>query len=87
LPFLAPVILAYRLVVSLQSRASAEEIKNEVLANVRWWAASRSRTAAGTRRRPELVPDCAKGTPLDQAGNIDTGRASMVSWLQERAAR
>lgn len=32
------------------------------------------------------VPDYAKGTPLDQASSIDTGRAALVSWLQERGA-
>src|SRR4029077_1732588 len=33
------------------------------------------------------VPDYAKGTPLDQAGSSDTGRAALVSWPQERGAR
>ncbi|MBV9603251.1 MAG: ankyrin repeat domain-containing protein [Chloroflexi bacterium] len=53
--------------------------------------------AGGQRRAAELllahgadlnwVPDYAKGTPLDQAGSIDTGRAALVTWLQERGAR
>jgi ankyrin repeat protein len=53
--------------------------------------------AGGQRRAAELlfahgadlnwIPDYAKGTPLDQAGSIDTGRQALVSWLQERGAR
>jgi uncharacterized protein len=52
--------------------------------------------AGGQRRTAELllahgadlnwVPDYAKGTPLDQAGSIDTGRGALVSWLRERGA-
>jgi hypothetical protein len=67
--------------------ANAEEI------NSAFWQAC----SGGQRRAAELllargadlnwVPDYAKGTPLDQAGNIDTGRAALVSWLQERGAR
>jgi uncharacterized protein len=67
--------------------ASPEEINNA------FWQAC----AGGQRRAAELllahgadltwVPDHAKGTPLDQAGSIDTGRAALVSWLQERGAR
>jgi ankyrin repeat protein len=67
--------------------ANAEEINNA------FWQAC----AGGQRRAAELllahgadlnwVPDYAKGTPLDQAGSIDTGRAALVSWLQERGAR
>jgi ankyrin repeat protein len=67
--------------------ASPDEIKNA------FWQAC----AGGQRRAAELllahgadlnwVPDYAKGTPLDQAGGIDTGRAALVSWLQERGAR
>jgi hypothetical protein len=67
--------------------ASSEEIKHA------FWQAC----AGGQRRAAELllahgadlnwVPDYAKGTPLDQAGSIDTGRAALVSWLQERGAR
>ena len=66
--------------------ASAEEINNA------FWQAC----AGGQRRAAELlvahgadlnwVPEYASGTPLDQAGNIDTGRAALVSWLQERGA-
>lgn len=53
--------------------------------------------AGGQRRAAELllahgadlnwVPDYAKSTPLDQARSIDTGRAALVSWLEERSAR
>ena len=67
--------------------AGPEEINNA------FWQAC----AGGQRRAAELllahgadlnwVPDYARGTPLDQAGNIDTGRAALVSWLQERGAR
>jgi len=67
--------------------ASPEEINNA------FWQAC----AGGQRRVAELllahgadlnwVPDYAKGTPLDQAHSIDTGRAALVSWLQERGAR
>ena len=67
--------------------ASPEEINNA------FWQAC----AGGQRRAAELllahgavlnwVPDYAKGTPLDQASSIDTGRAALVSWLQERGAR
>jgi ankyrin repeat protein len=66
---------------------SPEEINNA------FWQAC----AGGQRRAAELllahgadlnwVPDYAKGTPLDQAGSSDTGRAALVSWLQERGAR
>jgi ankyrin repeat protein len=67
--------------------ASPEEINNA------FWQAC----AGGQRRAAELllahggelnwIPDYARGTPLDQAGSIDTGRAALVSWLQERGAR
>jgi uncharacterized protein len=67
--------------------ASPEEINNA------FWQAC----AGGQRRAAELlmahgadlnwVPDYAKGTPLDQARSIDTGRAALVSWLNERGAR
>jgi len=67
--------------------ASPAEINNA------FWQAC----AGGQRRAAELllahgadlnwVPDYAKGTPLDQAGSIDTGRAALVSWLRERGAR
>jgi hypothetical protein len=53
--------------------------------------------AGGQRRAAELllahgadlnwVPDYAKGTPLDQARTIDTGRSALVSWLEEYGAR
>jgi ankyrin repeat protein len=33
------------------------------------------------------VPDYAKGTPLDVAGSIDTGREALARWLRERGAR
>jgi len=66
--------------------ASPEEINNA------FWQAC----AGGQRRVAELllahgadlnwVPDYAKGTPLDQAHSIDTGRAALVSLLQERGA-
>jgi len=67
--------------------ASPEEV------NGAFWQAC----AGGQRRAAELllahgadlnwVPDYARGTPLDQAGRIDTGRAALVTWLQERGAR
>ena len=67
--------------------ASPEEINNA------FWQAC----AGGQRRVAELllthgadlnwVPDYARGTPLDQARSIGTGRAALVSWLQERDAR
>jgi len=67
--------------------ASREEIHNA------FWQAC----AGGQRRAAELllahgadlnwVPNYTKGTPLDQAGSIDTGRAALVSWLRERGAR
>ena len=67
--------------------ASPEEINNA------FWQAC----AGGQRRAAELllahgadlnwVPDYAKGTPLDQARSIDTGRSALVSWLEERGAR
>jgi ankyrin repeat protein len=67
--------------------ASAEEINNAFF----------QACAGGQRRAAELllahgadlnwVPDYAKGTPLDQAGSIDTGRSALVSWLKERGAR
>jgi hypothetical protein len=67
--------------------ASSEEINNA------FWQAC----AGGQRRTAELllargadlnwVPGYAKGTPLDQAGSIDTGRQALVSWLQQRGAR
>ncbi len=67
--------------------ASPQEINNA------FWQAC----AGGQRRAAELllahgadlnwVPDYGKGTPLDQAGSIDTGRAALVSWLEERGAR
>jgi uncharacterized protein len=67
--------------------ASTEEINNA------FWQAC----GGGQRRVAELllargadlnwVPEYAKGTPLDQAGGIDTGRAALVSWLKERGAR
>ena len=70
----------------LQS-ASTEEINNA------FWQACHG----GQRRAAELllghgadlnwVPDYAKGTPLDLAGSIDTGRQALVSWLKERGAR
>jgi ankyrin repeat protein len=66
--------------------ASLEEINNA------FWQAC----AGGQRRTAELlhargadpnwVPDYAQGTPLDQARRIDTGRAALVSWLQDRGA-
>jgi ankyrin repeat protein len=53
--------------------------------------------AGGQRRAAELlmahgadlnwIPDYGKGTPLDQAGSIDTGRQALVTWLRERGAR
>ena len=53
--------------------------------------------AGGQRRVAELllahgadlnwVPDYARGTPLDQAVKIDTGRQALVTWLRERGAR
>ncbi len=67
--------------------ASPEEINNA------FWQAC----AGGQRRAAELllvhgadlnwVPDYARGTPLDQAGSIDTGRQALVTWLRERGAR
>jgi ankyrin repeat protein len=67
--------------------ASHEEINNA------FWQAC----AGGQRRAAELllahgaeldwIPDYAKGTALDQAASMDTGRAALVSWLQERGAR
>jgi ankyrin repeat protein len=67
--------------------ASPQEINNA------FWHAC----AGGQRRAAEFllehgadlnwVPEYAKGTPLVQAGNIDTGRTALVSWLQERGAR
>lgn len=52
--------------------------------------------AGGQRRAAELllahgadlnfVPDYGKGTPLDQAKHLDTGRQALVSWLGERGA-
>src|SRR5947209_3879695 len=33
------------------------------------------------------VPDYAKGTPLEIAGSIDTGRTALVTWLQENGAQ
>ena len=67
--------------------ASAEEINNAF-----WQACS-----GGQRRAAELlmahgvdvnwVPRYARGTPLDQAGSVDTGRAALVSWLKELGAQ
>ncbi|HEY1295823.1 MAG TPA: ankyrin repeat domain-containing protein [Chloroflexota bacterium] len=67
--------------------ASAAEINNA------FWQAC----AGGQRRTAEIllahgadlnwVPEYARGTPLDQATSIDTGRAALVAWLQERGAR
>jgi ankyrin repeat protein len=72
---------------TLLEGASVEEVNNA------FWQAC----AGGQRRAAELlltrgadlnwVPDYAKGTPLDQAGNVDTGRSALVAWLRERGAR
>ena len=53
--------------------------------------------SAGERRAAELlaargadlnfVPDYAKGTPLDVAGSLGTGRQALVTWLRECGAR
>jgi ankyrin repeat protein len=71
----------------LLTGASPDEIKNA------FWQAC----AGGQRRAAELllaygadlnwVPDYARGTPLDQAGSLDTGRAALVTWLREQGAR
>ncbi|HEX6512667.1 MAG TPA: ankyrin repeat domain-containing protein [Chloroflexota bacterium] len=52
--------------------------------------------AGGQRRAAELlrargadlnwVPDYAKGTPLDVAGDIDTGRQALITWLRDQGA-
>jgi ankyrin repeat protein len=67
--------------------ASTDEISQAF-----WHACS-----GGQRRAAELlvahgadlnwVPRYAKGTALDQAGQPDTGRSALVSWLQARGAR
>ena len=67
--------------------ASSEEVNNA------FWQAC----AGGQRRAAELlsahgadlnwVPHYADGTPLDQADSIDTGRAALVTWLQDQGAR
>jgi ankyrin repeat protein len=67
--------------------ASTEEINNA------FWQAC----AGGQRRAAEFllargadlnwVPDYAKGSALDLARSIDTGRQALVSWLEERGAR
>jgi ankyrin repeat protein len=67
--------------------ASSDEI------NDAFWQAC----AGGQRRTAELVlshgadlnwvPNYGKGTPLDQAGSIDTGRAALVALLKDRGAR
>ena len=67
--------------------AATEEINNA------FWQACHG----GQRRAAELllargadlnwVPDYAKGTPLDSACNIDTGREALVTWLRERGAQ
>jgi ankyrin repeat protein len=67
--------------------ASTDEI------NSAFWQAC----AGGQRRAAELllahgadlnwVPDYAKGTPLDQASRIDTGREALVTWLRELGAQ
>lgn len=67
--------------------ASPDEVNNA------FWQAC----AGGQRRAAELllahgaelnwISDYARGTPLDQAASTDTGRAALVSWLQERGAR
>jgi ankyrin repeat protein len=71
----------------LLAGASAEEI------NSAFWQAC----AGGQRRAAALlfehgadlnwIPDYARGTPLDQAQRVDTGRSALVLWLQERGAR
>jgi uncharacterized protein len=67
--------------------ASSEEI------NSAFWQACHG----GQRRVAELllargadlnwVPDYAKGTPIDAASGLDTGREALVTWLREQGAR
>ncbi len=74
-------------VEELLTGASAEEISSAF-----WQACS-----GGQRRAAELllthgadlnwVPEYAKGTPVDQAASIDTGRQALVTWLREQGAR
>jgi ankyrin repeat protein len=74
-------------VEELLAGASAEEI------NSAFWQAC----SGGQRRAAELllahgadlnwVPGYAKGTPLDQAASLDTGRQALVTWLREQGAR
>jgi len=66
--------------------------KPEEISNAFWQAC-----AGGQRRTVELllahgvdmnwVPDYARGSPLDEAGSIDTGRTALVTRLQELGAR
>jgi ankyrin repeat protein len=65
---------------------------SEEMHNAFWQACS-----GGQRRAAELLlahgadlnwePDYARGTPLDQAGHIDTGRQALLTWLREQGAR
>jgi ankyrin repeat protein len=74
-------------VEELLAGATSEEINNG------FWQACHG----GQRRAAELllahgadlnwVPDYAKGTPLDIACGIDTGREALVTWLRERGAQ
>ena len=91
----APVVPAPTNVVNaavVSANRSTRFCPADEINNAFWQACS-----GGQRRAAELllahgadlnwVPDYAKGTPLDQASNIDTGRAALVSWLKERGAR
>ena len=67
--------------------ASQEEINNA------FWQACHG----GQRRAAELlrargadldwVPRYAKGTPLDAAGGLDTGREALLTWLRDQGAK
>ena len=61
--------------------------QQRVLAGLRWWPAPRRRTVVGAWRRPELGPALRRRHALDQADSIDTGRAALVTWLQDQGAR